>query len=159
MINHTKKLNWKEMNMKGLFLIILGCILVPSVVLAGSFESSNYYQSFMELPQEQRTEEKKNEFMEMYLVEQKVKDIPFRLGDTMDTYLSKRASIPIAEDMGWEVRRKDDGYEVERTLLMEGKDYLHYTWFVKDSGEVSPMNDRTKRLHKMAEKAKGQSQE
>jgi len=132
--------------------MVLMLLFVPAVLMAESFENSTYYQAFMELPEQQRTEDKKNEFQEMFLVEQKVRNIPFRLGDTMDTYLTKRASIPIAEDLGWEVRKKDDGYEVERTLLMEGKDYLYYTWAVSGTGEITPMNDRTKRLHRTAEK-------
>ncbi len=140
-------------------LIVLMLFFTPAIVMGESFENSTYYNAYMELPEQQRTEVKKSEFQEMFTVEQKVKNISFRLGDTMDTYLTKRASIPIAEDQGWQVRKKDDGYEVERTLLMEGKDYLHYTWFVAASGEITPMNERTQKLHKMAERAKEESRQ
>lgn len=133
-------------------LIMLVSFLAPVIVMAESFENSPYYKTFMELPEQQRTEVRKSEFQKMFTVEQKVKNIPFRLGDTMDTYLTKRASIPIAEDLGWQVRKRDNGFEVERTLFMEGKDYLRYTWFVATSGEITPMNDRTRKLHEMAER-------
>jgi len=133
-------------------LMIFVTFLAPAIIMAESFETSKYYKAFIELPEQQRNDERNNQLHEMFLAEQQVKNIPFRLGDTMDTYLTKRASIPIAEDLGWQVRKKDNGYEVERTLFMEGKDYLHYTWFVATSGEITPVNDRTKKLHQMAKR-------
>jgi hypothetical protein len=51
-----------------------------------------------------------------FLAEQKVKMLPSKHGDTIDSYMNNMARIPMAEDLGWKVYPLDDGYEVERSI-------------------------------------------
>ena len=83
-----------------------------------------------------------------YLAEQKVKTLPSRHGKTIDAYLTNMAKIPMAEDLGWKVYTVKDGYEVERSILINNSKTLRYKWKVPDSGEVSPVDDRARSLMK-----------
>lgn len=83
-----------------------------------------------------------------YLAEQKVKMLPSRHGDTVDSYLTNMTRIPAAADLGWQVKAIEDGYEVERLILIKDSKTLHYKWKVTHTGETSPVNDRAKALMK-----------
>ena len=83
-----------------------------------------------------------------YLAEQKVKMLPSKHGDTIDSYMTNMANIPIAEDFGWKVYAIENGYAVERSILVNNSRTLIYKWKVSNSGEVSPVNDRARSLMK-----------
>ena len=83
-----------------------------------------------------------------YLAEQKVKMLPSKHGSTIDSYMTNMAKIPMAEDLGWKVYTGEDGYEVERSILINNSKTLRYKWKVSNSGEVSPANDRARALMK-----------
>ena len=83
-----------------------------------------------------------------YIAEQKVKMLPSKHGGTVDAYMTNMAKIPFAEDLGWQVKALEDGYEVERSLLINNTKTFSYKWKVSDSGEVTPLNDGARSLMK-----------
>jgi len=85
---------------------------------------------------------------EEYLVEQKVRMLPSKHGDTIDAYMNNMVKIPMAEDLGWKVSPLEDGYEVTRSILINRTKTFEYRWRVSNSGEVTPLNDRARSLMK-----------
>ena len=83
-----------------------------------------------------------------YLAEQKVKMLPSSHGKTIDSYLTNMTKIPMAQDLGWKVYTVEDGYEVERSILINNTKTYRYKWKVSNSGEVSPADDRARSLMK-----------
>jgi hypothetical protein len=83
-----------------------------------------------------------------YLAEQKVKMLPSSHGKTIDSYLTNMTKIPMAQDLGWKVYTVEDGYEVERSILINNRKTYRYKWKVTNSGEVSPADDRARSLMK-----------
>ena len=83
-----------------------------------------------------------------YLAEQKVKMLPSTHGKSIDSYLTNMTKIPMAEDLGWKVYTVEDGYEVERSILINNTKTLRYKWKVSNSGEVSPAGDKERSLMK-----------
>ena len=83
-----------------------------------------------------------------YLAEQKVKMLPSSHGKTIDSYLTNMTKIPMAQDLGWKVYTVEDGYEVERSILINNRKTYRYKWKVSNSGEVSPADDRARSLMK-----------
>ena len=81
-----------------------------------------------------------------YLAEQKVKMLPSIHGKTVDAYLNNMVKIPMAQDLGWQVSAIEDGYEVERSILIKNTKTFRYRWKVSHAGEVSPLNDRAREL-------------
>ncbi len=69
-----------------------------------------------------------------------VKNLPCSRGSTVDRFLTKKAEIPSVEDLGWHVYPKEDGFEVERSLLTRQKIESKYRWHVFTSGKVIPLN-------------------
>lgn len=82
------------------------------------------------------------------VAEQQVKNLPSRHGNTIDSYLTNMTKIPMAQDLGWKVSAVEDGYEVVRSILINGAKTLEYTWHVSKSGEATPANDRARKLMK-----------
>ena len=83
-----------------------------------------------------------------YLAEQKVKMLPSSHGKTIDSYLTNMTKIPMAQDLVWKVYTVEDGYEVERSILINNRKTYRYKWKVSNSGEVSPADDRARSLMK-----------
>jgi len=133
--------------MKKAFSILL---IIFSFTASISFADSNNnpakQQDVKELLPSAATEEAGSS--KEYIAEQKVKMLPAKHGRTIDSYLTNMTKIPMAEDLGWKVRPVEDGYEVERSILIKGSKTFRYTWKVLNSGEVSPVNDRAKSLMK-----------
>ncbi len=74
--------------------------------------------------------------------EEIVKNLQCSRWGTVDEYLTKKAAIPSVEDLGWKVYPKDDGFEVERTLLIRQKTESKYRWHVYETGKAKPVNGR-----------------
>jgi hypothetical protein len=74
--------------------------------------------------------------------EEFVKNLPCSREGTVGQYLSKKAEIPSVEDLGWHVYPKEDGFEVERILLIRQKIESKYRWYVYKSGKVKPLNNK-----------------
>lgn len=53
-----------------------------------------------------------------YEAEHKVINMPCSKGGTVGQYLDKKANVPAAEDLGWETRPYQGGFEVERLMLL-----------------------------------------
>ncbi len=71
-----------------------------------------------------------------------VKNLPCSRGGTVNQFLAKKVEIPSIEDLGWHVRPKEDGFEVERLLLTRQKIESKYSWHVYKSGKVVPLNGK-----------------
>ena len=82
-----------------------------------------------------------------FLAEQKVRNQPGRHAKTVDLYISKMAAIPGASDLGWQVQRVEDGYEVTREI-QKGLKVFSFKWGVSDSGEITPLNKRAQDITK-----------
>jgi hypothetical protein len=80
--------------------------------------------------------------------EEFVKHMQCSRGGTIDQYLNKKAEIPSVEDLGWHVYTKEDGFEVERILLIRQKIESKYRWYIYKTGKVSPLNGKAKGITK-----------
>ncbi len=69
-----------------------------------------------------------------------VKNLPCSRGGTIEQYFTKKADISTTEDLGWHVSPKEDGFEVERSLLFNKKIKSTYKWHVDKMGRVIPLN-------------------
>ncbi len=80
------------------------------------------------------------EFKEPKQAEEFVKNMQCSRGGTIDQYMNRKAEISSVEDLGWHVYQKEDGFEVERILLIKEKIQSKYRWHVYKTGKVSPLN-------------------
>nr|WP_319492617.1 hypothetical protein [uncultured Desulfobacter sp.] len=72
-----------------------------------------------------------------------MKNLPCKMGGTIDKCLTKKASIPAVEDLGWVTSPLSDGsFEVERLLLLNKKMPLKYKWHVDKYGNVKAINGK-----------------
>ena len=72
---------------------------------------------------------------------------PARHAKTVDLYISKMAAIPGAKDLGWQVHKVDNGYEVIREIQKSMK-VFSFKWGVSDTGEITPLNKRAQDITK-----------
>lgn len=130
---------------------------IPLLVVLFSFSYAMCYADSLEKAAEQQsstgqlsvtTNSEETGIREEYLAEQKVKMLPSKHGKTVDSYMTNMAKIPMAEDLGWKVYAIEDGYEVERSILVNNSKTFRYTWKVSNSGEVTPVNDGARSLMK-----------
>lgn len=82
------------------------------------------------------------ELSEAEQAEEIVKNLECSRWGTVDEYLTKKAAIPSVVDLGWKVYSKEDGFEVERTLLIHQKMESKYIWHVYETGKAKPLNGR-----------------
>jgi hypothetical protein len=94
----------------------------------GTWEFADYVK-----PAELNEEEQAVEF---------VRKLPCSRWGTVGQYLTKKAEIPSVEDLGWKVYPKEDGFEVERLLLIRQKIESKYRWHVYKTGKVKPLNGK-----------------
>ena len=74
--------------------------------------------------------------------EEIVKNLECSRWGTIDEYLTKKAATPSVEDLGWKVYPKEDGFVVERTLLIRQKVESKYRWHVYETGKAKPLNGK-----------------
>lgn len=74
--------------------------------------------------------------------EEIVKSLPCSEGGTIDQYLTKKAAIPAIEDLGWHVYPRENGFEVERLLLLSQRLSMQYRWHVGRPGNAKPVNGK-----------------
>ncbi|GJQ57221.1 MAG: hypothetical protein D8M57_16875 [Candidatus Scalindua sp. AMX11] len=72
--------------------------------------------------------------------EECVKNHPSSREGTVDYYLTKKIENKSVEDLGWQVSPVEDGFEVERLLLVSKKMKSKYRWHVNKTGKVTPLN-------------------
>lgn len=107
-----------------------------------SYKDSQLYKAYSELPDKYKTIETEKLYKNSYAAENKVKNFPCSEGGTIEQFLNKKAEIPAIEDLGWNVYPWEDGFEVERRLLLDQGMSLEYKWHVDNSGKVKPLNGK-----------------
>jgi hypothetical protein len=60
------------------------------------------------------------------------------------------AAIPGAVDLGWQVHRIENGYDVVREI-QKGLKVFTFKWRVADSGEITPISKKAKDITKKTE--------
>jgi hypothetical protein len=80
--------------------------------------------------------------------ESRVKELPCSQGGTVQEYLDKQVSNPGVEDHGWTTTPFEDGYEVERLMLLLRTKELKYRWRVTSNGEILAVNGKAVALTK-----------
>lgn len=71
-----------------------------------------------------------------------VKRLPCKKGGTVDEYSTKKAMVKAVEDLDWHTYPREDGFEVERFLLLNNRMKLLYKWHVSFDGHVKPINGK-----------------
>jgi len=136
-------------------LLVLLFILFPSYGSGEPAQSPIIPKDTVELPDTQEATVDAFEENEKILIEQKVRNQPSKHAKTVDLYISKMAAIPGASDLGWQVHRVENGYEVVREI-QKGLKVFSFAWKFADSGEITPINKRaediTKKLDSASEK-------
>lgn len=72
-------------------------------------------------------------------------------GGTIDQCLNQKVIVPAVEDLGWKAYPRDDGFEVERLMLLnqtKSMMKLSYRWHVDFYGAVKPINGKAMGLTK-----------
>ncbi len=78
-----------------------------------------------------------------HAAQERVKQLPCRHGGTVAEYLDRKADIPAVDDLGWHTYPLKDGdFQVERLMLLNGKDKLSFRWIVDRAGNISPENGK-----------------
>jgi hypothetical protein len=55
----------------------------------------------------------------------------------------KKAKITVVEDLGWKAYPREDGFEIERLMLLNKTMPLSYKWHVdKNTGVAKPINGK-----------------
>ncbi|MHC4270009.1 MAG: hypothetical protein ACYSTS_16315 [Planctomycetota bacterium] len=75
--------------------------------------------------------------------EEFVKNLPCSRGGTIGQYLTRKVETPSVEDLGWHVYPKEEGFEVERILLVRQKIQSKYKWYVYKTGKATPLNGKS----------------
>jgi hypothetical protein len=73
-----------------------------------------------------------------------VKNLPCSKGGTIDAYLSQKALVPAVDDLGWKTYPREDGFEIERLMLLMSNKImkLSYKWHVSFDGKVHPISGK-----------------
>jgi hypothetical protein len=101
----------------------------------------------IELPGAQQATANAIEENEKSLAEQKVRNLPGKHAKTVDLYISKMAAIPGASDLGWQVHKVDNGFEVIREI-QKGLKVFSFKWRVDDSGKITPISKKAQDITK-----------
>ena len=134
--------------MKTIFSILLTLfILIPSHVFGEPAKNPLTPNDTAELRGTQQATANAIEDKEKLLAEQKVQNQPSKHARTVDLYISKMAAIPGASDLGWQVQKVEDGYEVIREI-QKGLKVFSFKWSVSSSGEITPLNKRAEDITK-----------
>jgi hypothetical protein len=131
-----------------LFVILI--ILFPSYGSGEPAKDPITTEETIELPTTQGTAAEAIGVNKEYLVEQRVRSLPGRHAKTVDLYISKMAAIPGAVDLGWQVHRIENGYDVVREI-QKGLKVFTFKWRVADSGEITPISKKAKDITKKTE--------
>lgn len=133
-----------------LSLLLALFILVPSHGSGEPAKNPLTPKDTAELSDTQQAEADTLEEEGKFLAEQKVRNQPGRHAKTVDLYISKMAAIPGASDLGWQVHKVEDGYEVIREI-QKGLTVFSFKWGVSDSGEITPLNKRAQDITQKTE--------
>lgn len=79
-------------------------------------------------------------------VEGIVKNSTCMAGQTIEDALKSKIRIRSQRDLGWQVFKEEDQYEVERAFLMNKSMQLRFRWHVNPDGSVKPVSKRAESL-------------
>ena len=65
---------------------------------------------------------------------------------TIDEALKDKIRIRSQRDLGWQVFKEENQYEVERAFLMNKSMQLRFRWHVNVDGSISPVGKRAESL-------------
>lgn len=122
---------------KIIVIVLLMTFTIPSLGFPGTYK--DWYD---ELPEKYKSPEEEQQYKDAYNAEQNVKNLPAQKGGTVDEYLTKKASIPAIEDLGWSTYPDTDGgFRVERWMLLDTMKLI-YRWQVNPDGSIVPVNGK-----------------
>ena len=75
-----------------------------------------------------------------------VKNSPCINDLTIDEALKDKIRIRSQRDLGWQVFKEEDQYEVERAFLMNKSMQLRFRWHVNADGSITPIGQRAESL-------------
>ena len=78
--------------------------------------------------------------------EEKVKNAPCLDGFTIDQVLKDKFHSRSQRDLGWQVFKEQDQYDVERAFLMSKSMQLRFRWHVNAEGNIFPDEGRAESL-------------
>jgi hypothetical protein len=78
--------------------------------------------------------------------EELVKNSPCIDNLTIDEALKDKIRIRSQRDLGWQVFKEEDQYDVERAFLMNKSMQLRFRWHVNADGSISPASKRAESL-------------
>lgn len=65
---------------------------------------------------------------------------------SVDEVLKDKIKIRSQRDLGWQVYKEDDQYDVERAFLMNKSMQLRFRWHVNTDGKITPDGKRAESL-------------
>jgi hypothetical protein len=65
---------------------------------------------------------------------------------SVDDVLKDKIKIRSQRDLGWQVYKEDDQYDVERAFLMNKSMQLRFRWHVNKDGTIAPDGKRAESL-------------
>jgi hypothetical protein len=79
-------------------------------------------------------------------VEELVKNSPCLDGLTIEASLKDKIRIRSQRDLGWQVFKEEDQFDVERAFLMNKSMQLRFRWHVNTDGSITPISSRAESL-------------
>lgn len=84
--------------------------------------------------------------MDEAMAEEIVKDSPCIDNQTIEEALKDKIRIRSQRDLGWQIFKEEDQYDVERAFLMNKSMQLRFRWHVNADGSISPIGKRAESL-------------
>lgn len=81
-------------------------------------------------------------------VEGLVKNAPCLDGLTIEAALKEKVNIRSQRDLGWQVFKEENQFDVERAFLMNKSMQLRFRWHVNGDGNITPASSRAEALCK-----------
>lgn len=78
--------------------------------------------------------------------EARVKRLPCNQGGTVHEYLDQQGLNSNVEDHGWSTTSVDEGFEVERLMILLGTKELTYRWRVTPDGKIRAVNGKARSI-------------
>ncbi|TAN65347.1 MAG: hypothetical protein EPN17_17200 [Methylobacter sp.] len=79
-------------------------------------------------------------------VEELVKNSPCVNGLTIEGALKDKIKIRSQRDLGWQVFKEEEQFDVERAFLMNKSMQLRFRWHVNGDGSITPLSSRAESL-------------
>ena len=106
-----------------------------------TYQDRQGYKDYLKLPKAYQSQEMAAVYKNGYTAEEKVKNLPCKMGGTINDCLDKKASLPAVDDLGWITSPYQGEFEVERMMLLDNL-RLVYRWHVSADGQVTATNGK-----------------